>query len=150
VSWRPQNLPASTPKPGILSKVRHIIAVSSGKGGVGKSMAAANLAAAMAGRGLVVGLLDADIYGPNIPLMFGVSRRPNVTGEQGASDDRSRCSARTHVGVGKMGSTPRPPGRCGTRDAGWARAGRGGLPLIHATTGSSRRAAALRGRTARN
>jgi ATP-binding protein involved in chromosome partitioning len=42
-------------------------------------MVAANLSAAMAQRGLVVGLLDADIYGPNIPLMFGVSQRPNVT-----------------------------------------------------------------------
>jgi ATP-binding protein involved in chromosome partitioning len=80
---KPGSVPAPTPKPGILSKVRHIIAVSSGKGGVGKSMVAANLAAAMAGRGLVVGLLDADIYGPNIPLMFGVDRRPNVTGEKG-------------------------------------------------------------------
>jgi ATP-binding protein involved in chromosome partitioning len=80
---KPGSVPAPTPKPGILSQVRHIIAVSSGKGGVGKSMVAANLAAGMASRGLVVGLLDADIYGPNIPLMFGVDRRPSVTGEKG-------------------------------------------------------------------
>jgi ATP-binding protein involved in chromosome partitioning len=80
---KPGSVPAPTPKPGILSDVRHVIAVSSGKGGVGKSMVAANLAAAMAGRGLRVGLLDADIYGPNIPLMFGVSARPRVTGEKG-------------------------------------------------------------------
>jgi ATP-binding protein involved in chromosome partitioning len=80
---KPGSVPAPTPKPGVLSQVRHVIAVSSGKGGVGKSMVAANLAAAMARRGLAVGLLDADIYGPNIPLMFGVNRRPSVTGEKG-------------------------------------------------------------------
>lgn len=80
---KPGSVPAPTPKPGILANVRHVIAVSSGKGGVGKSMVAANLAAAMAARGLQVGLLDADIYGPNIPLMFGVNARPRVTGEKG-------------------------------------------------------------------
>jgi len=80
---KPGSVPAPTPKPGILSQVRHVIAVSSGKGGVGKSMVAANLAAGMAARGLTVGLLDADIYGPNIPLMFGVNRRPTVSGEKG-------------------------------------------------------------------
>ena len=80
---KPGSVPAPTPKPGILSSVRHVIAVSSGKGGVGKSMVAANLAAAFAKRGLRVGLLDADIYGPNIPLMYGVNRRPSVTGEKG-------------------------------------------------------------------
>jgi ATP-binding protein involved in chromosome partitioning len=80
---KPGSVPAPTPKPGLLSDVRHFVAVSSGKGGVGKSMVAANLAAAMARKGLRVGLLDADIYGPNIPLMFGVSQRPRVTGDKG-------------------------------------------------------------------
>ena len=77
------SVPAPTPKPGILGSVGHVVAVSSGKGGVGKSMTAANLAAGFAADGLRVGLLDADIYGPNIPLMFGEDRRPRVTGEQG-------------------------------------------------------------------
>jgi ATP-binding protein involved in chromosome partitioning len=80
---KPGSVPAPTPKPGLLKNVRHVVAVSSGKGGVGKSMVAANLAAAIARSGRRVGLLDADIYGPNIPLMFGVSRRPNVVGEKG-------------------------------------------------------------------
>jgi ATP-binding protein involved in chromosome partitioning len=80
---KPGSVPAPTPKPGLLSNVGHVIAVSSGKGGVGKSMVAANLATAFAMQGQAVGLLDADIYGPNIPLMFGVNRRPSVTGEKG-------------------------------------------------------------------
>lgn len=79
----PGSVPAPTPRPGILADTDHIIAVSSGKGGVGKSMVASNLAAALAREGLRVGLLDADIYGPNIPRMFGENRRPEVTGEKG-------------------------------------------------------------------
>ncbi|HYM21495.1 MAG TPA: iron-sulfur cluster carrier protein ApbC [Candidatus Kapabacteria bacterium] len=59
-------------KPTALSKVRNTIAVASGKGGVGKSTVAANLAASLAKDGAKVGLLDADIYGPSIPLMFGL------------------------------------------------------------------------------
>ena len=80
---KPGSVPAPTPKPGILTSVKQVIAVSSGKGGVGKSMVAANLAAAFARSGRAVGLLDADIYGPNIPLMFGVNRRPSVSGGKG-------------------------------------------------------------------
>lgn len=57
--------------PNNLSKVHHIIAVASGKGGVGKSTVSANLAIALALQGFRVGLLDADIYGPSVPIMFG-------------------------------------------------------------------------------
>jgi ATP-binding protein involved in chromosome partitioning len=80
----PGSVPAPTPKPGLLPDVGAIIAVSSGKGGVGKSMVATNLAVALAQEGRRVGLLDADIYGPNIPLMFGEKRQPGVTGEPGS------------------------------------------------------------------
>ena len=63
------------------SGVRNFVAVASGKGGVGKSTVAANLAVALARSGARVGLLDADVYGPSIPLMFGVepSDKPTVT-----------------------------------------------------------------------
>ncbi len=81
---QPGSVPAPTPQPGLLTGVRRIVAVSSGKGGVGKSMVATNLAAHAASKGLAVGLLDADIYGPNIPIMFGEGRRPPVTGAKGS------------------------------------------------------------------
>ena len=81
---RPGSVPAPTPAPGVLAGVKRIVAVSSGKGGVGKSMVATNLAAHAAVRGWAVGLMDADIYGPNIPVMFGEERRPAVSGAKGS------------------------------------------------------------------
>lgn len=70
------------PKPKILEDVKSIVAVASGKGGVGKSTVATNLALALASDGSSVGLMDADIYGPSIPLMLGINKPPSVTPER--------------------------------------------------------------------
>ena len=66
----------------VLKGVRNVIAVASGKGGVGKSTIAVNLAVALAESGAKVGILDADVYGPNIPLMMGVKVSPKVEDER--------------------------------------------------------------------
>ena len=62
--------------------VKNLIAVGSGKGGVGKTTVSVNLAIALARLGHKVGLLDADVYGPNVPLMMGVRATPNALGER--------------------------------------------------------------------
>ena len=71
--------PAPAAKAALAPGVRAIVAVASGKGGVGKSTVAANLALAMKANGLSVGVLDADIYGPSMPRMLGISGRPSAS-----------------------------------------------------------------------
>jgi len=72
--------PPAPPTPDEMPSLGKVLAISSGKGGVGKSTVSANLAAALARDGHRVGLMDADIYGPNIPRMFGVNTKPEVQG----------------------------------------------------------------------
>jgi ATP-binding protein involved in chromosome partitioning len=74
-------LPTMGGGPPRIAGVKYVVAVGSGKGGVGKSTVAVNLACALAGMNLKVGLLDADIYGPTVPKMLGGLVRPTVTGE---------------------------------------------------------------------
>jgi ATP-binding protein involved in chromosome partitioning len=87
LAGKPQNAPAPGPNSGPMTPakidvpgVKHIIAVASGKGGVGKSTTACNLALAFAAKGLKVGVLDADIYGPSMPKLFGIRGRPTLAG----------------------------------------------------------------------
>src|SRR3989442_6926264 len=72
------NQPPKLPIPG----VRNLIAVGSGKGGVGKTTVAVNMAVALAALGHKVGLMDADVYGPNVPMMMGINRTPMAYGER--------------------------------------------------------------------
>ena len=74
--------PAAGGKALLLPEVKTIIAVASGKGGVGKSTVAVNLAVSLARQGLKTGLLDADIYGPSLPRMLGIHRKPEVRNEK--------------------------------------------------------------------
>ncbi|TXI48082.1 MAG: iron-sulfur cluster carrier protein ApbC [Lysobacter sp.] len=88
----PNRLPVHAVQPNVppLPRVRNIVAIGSGKGGVGKSTTAANLALALADAGLRVGVLDADIYGPSIPTMLGLSGRPD------SPDGKSIVPMRAH------------------------------------------------------
>ena len=76
------NPPATSPSPNVpnvIDDVKHIIAIASGKGGVGKSTVAANIACALAKKDMRVGLLDLDIYGPSLPIVFGINEQPKMT-----------------------------------------------------------------------
>lgn len=82
------NFDASVPRGRVMAEkalvagVKNLVAVASGKGGVGKTTVAVNLAIALVRMGAAVGLLDADIYGPNVPLMLGTTEQPTVISER--------------------------------------------------------------------
>lgn len=80
----------------LLPGVKNVIAVASGKGGVGKSTVSVNLAASLAQSGAKVGVLDADIYGPNIPIMLGVEGKPT------AEEKTNRINPPTSLGIKVM------------------------------------------------
>ena len=86
---------AGAPKEDFLPNVKAIVAVASGKGGVGKSTTAVNLALAMSALGNKVGLLDADIYGPSIPRMLGITGQPT-------SSDGKNLDAKENFGIKAM------------------------------------------------
>ena len=75
------NQPGAMPKVPIAG-VKNLIAVGSGKGGVGKTTVSVNLAVGLASLGYKAGLMDADVYGPNVPLMMGINRTPMAIGER--------------------------------------------------------------------
>lgn len=89
------SMSASAPAGGLLPTVKNVIPIASGKGGVGKSTVSANLAYALAKAGSRVGLLDADVYGPSIPLMLGITTPPEV-------DEHNRISPVIQDGVAVM------------------------------------------------
>ena len=76
LSSAPSSVQLTTP---ILPKVKHIIAIASGKGGVGKSTVASNIACGLKYKGFKVGLLDLDIYGPSLPIILGINQQPEMT-----------------------------------------------------------------------
>jgi ATP-binding protein involved in chromosome partitioning len=94
------------PTPQALPGVNAIVAVGSGKGGVGKTTLAVNLALALSKMGLRIGLLDADVYGPNVPLMLGTNEQPKVQGEGRISPINSHGLKVISVGFLNPGDKP--------------------------------------------
>lgn len=83
INWAVRHVPRAQQTDKIQNlDVKYALAVASGKGGVGKTTVAVNLACALANQGLRVGLLDADVHGPNVPLMMGIQEQPMAFGEQ--------------------------------------------------------------------
>jgi ATP-binding protein involved in chromosome partitioning len=97
---------AVQPKLSPLPRVRNIIAIGSGKGGVGKSTTAVNLALALAADGARVGVLDADVYGPSVPMMLGLSGRPDSPDGKSIEPMRAHGIEAMSIGVLVEQETP--------------------------------------------
>jgi len=98
----PQQMPERQPIPG----VKNLVAVASGKGGVGKTTVAVNLALALAKLGNKIGLLDADVYGPNVPIMLGTLQEPQATADKRIIPVQSQGLKMISMGLLNPGDKP--------------------------------------------
>ena len=98
----PQQMPERQPIPG----VKNLVAVASGKGGVGKTTVAVNLALALTKLGNKVGLLDADVYGPNVPIMLGTLEQPQATADKRMIPVQSQGLKMISMGLLNPGDKP--------------------------------------------
>jgi len=98
----PQQMPQRTPIPG----VKNLVAVASGKGGVGKTTVAVNLALALVNLGHKVGLMDADVYGPNVPIMLGTTEEPIATSDKHMIPVQSQGLKMISMGLLNPGDKP--------------------------------------------
>jgi ATP-binding protein involved in chromosome partitioning len=98
----PQQMPQRTPIPG----VKNLVAVASGKGGVGKTTVAVNLALALVNLGHKVGLMDADVYGPNVPIMLGTTQEPQATPDKHMIPVQSQGLKMISMGLLNPGDKP--------------------------------------------
>ena len=98
----PQQQAERQPIPG----VKNLVAVASGKGGVGKTTVAVNLALALVKLGHKVGLLDADVYGPNVPIMLGATQQPEATADKHIIPVQSQGLKMISMGLLNPGDKP--------------------------------------------